>query len=125
MRKEGKKVPSILDGHFFARIKKETSRKKGKLRFVLFLAGLVLLVYIYSSGDFGFIRIFSLRQEKKNLNMEIKAVEAKIIDLKLEKMKLTSDLHYIERIARLRYGMIKKGEKIYKFVPSQPEDMLK
>lgn len=125
MKEEKRKVASFLDSHFLARIKKEGSRKRGKLRFFLLLAGLVLLGYVYSVGDFGFIRIFSLWKEKKDLGMEIKRIEAKIIDLELEKKKLTTDLHYIERIARQRYGMAKQGERIYKFVPSQPEDMLK
>jgi cell division protein FtsB len=120
-----KKLVAILDSRFFSRVKKEATRKKGKLKTILFLVGLALLAYLYLAGDYGFIRIFSLWKEKKNLQMEIKKIEAKTIDLKVEKNKLTTDLHYIERIARERYGLAKKGEKIYKFVQKEPKDLSK
>ena len=115
MRRKRKKTLSV-DNQFFARVKKEASRKKGKLKVILFLAGLALLGYIYLAGDFGFVRIFSLWKEKKELKLEIKKLEVKIIDLEVERKRLRNDLHYIERIAREKYGMAKEGEKIYKFV---------
>jgi cell division protein FtsB len=122
--KKGKLV-TILDNRFFARVKKGATRKKGKLRAILFLMALLLLGYLYMAGDYGFVRIFSLWKEKRDLQMEIKKIETKTIDLKVEKQKLTSDHDYIERIARERYGMVKKGEKIYKFVQKEPKDLSK
>ena len=120
-----KKLTTILEGRFFSRIKKEATQKKGRLKVILCLVGLVLLGYLYLAGDFGFIRIFSLLREKKNLEMEIKKIEAKVIDLKVEKRKLVTDLNYIERVARQRYGMAKKGEKIYKFMEEKSGDLTK
>ena len=125
MIKQNKKAISFPKSNFLARVKKQAGQKKGKLRFVLLFAGLLLLGYLYFAGDFGFVRILSLYKEKKNLKLEIKKLEAKTIDLKLEKKRLETDLGYVERIAREKYGMTKKGERIYKFVRSPAKDLAK
>ena len=124
MRKKKKKLATFSSGQFLTRVKKEATKKKGKLRAVLILVGLVLLGYLYFAGDFGFVRIFSLWKEKRELRLEIKKLEAKIIDLEVERKRLKNDLYYIERVAREKYGMAKEGEKIYKFV-EEPKDSSK
>jgi len=125
MRKENRKAVSSSNSRFFGLVERQATQKKGKLRFVLLFVGLLLLGYLYFAGDYGFVRIYSLHKEKKNLKLEIKKLEAKTIDLKLEKERLETDLGYIERIAREKYSMTKKGERIYKFVHSPAKDLAK
>jgi len=48
--------------------------------------------------------------------LKSRSLEAKIVDLKTKKNLLKNDDFYIEKQARERLGMAKKGEKIYKFV---------
>ena len=40
-----------------------------------------------------------------------------MVDLEIEKKRLENDKFYIEKQARERLGMVREGEKVYKFVP--------
>jgi cell division protein FtsB len=108
------------EDNFFARIKKQSFPRKKILRRVLYLLLFSLIFYLYFAGDYGFIRLLSLKAEKENTILETKRLQALNLDLQIEKEKLRNDLSYIEKIARERYGMAKKDEIIYKFV--QPQD---
>jgi cell division protein FtsB len=39
----------------------------------------------------------------------------------MEKNKLTTDSKYIEQLARERFRMAKKGEKVFKVIERKPE----
>jgi hypothetical protein len=43
--------------------------------------------------------------------------QAKIVDLEIEKKRLSEDKFYLEKQARERLGMVKEGEKVYRVVP--------
>ena len=106
--------------------KNKGAGKKKIIRRLLLLGLGLFLIYAYTAGDYGFIRIYSLLQEKKNLQLETKKLEAKIVDLNVEKKRLQGDLLYIEKIAREKYGMAKEDEKVYKFSEEKPKtDSLK
>ena len=47
---------------------------------------------------------------KKRLNID---------SLKIVIEKLENDLHYIEKVAREKYNMIKEGETVYQIVPGK------
>ena len=51
-----------------------------------------------------------MRAEEKALEEAIMRIES----LEKELERLTSDFTYIEKIAREEYGMIKKGEEVYR-----------
>ena len=60
-------------------------------------------------------RIRKILQSKKNkLHAEIQEIKSKIEDKNQEIKALETDLEYIERIAREKYKMVKKGEKVYR-----------
>lgn len=44
-------------------------------------------------------------------------LQARIVDLEIEKKRLEKDKFYIEKQARERLGMVKKGEEVYRVVP--------
>ena len=112
-----RKSKDFLPSEFFQKIKERTLRKKSKVKRILFLLLFVFICYRFFSGPYGFIQIHSLWQEKKNLEKESKMWQAKIVDLEIEKKRLSEDKFYIEKEARERLGMVKEGEKVYKVVP--------
>lgn len=115
-----RKKKNLREDNFFTRIKKQSFSRKKILRRVLYLLLISLIFYLYFAGDYGFIRLLSLKAEKENTILETKRLQALNLDLQIEKEKLKDDLSYIEKVARERYGMAKKDELIYKFV--QPQD---
>lgn len=102
--------------HFFSRVKKNEFLQRKIVRRILVLLILFFVFYFYFVGDYGFFRLLSLKKEKDTLILETKKLQAKNVDLEMEKEKLKDDLFYIEKVARERYGMAKKDETIYKFV---------
>lgn len=108
-----KRKKETLRSGFFDKIK--YGGKKLFLRIFIIVAFLFIL-YSFFSGPYGFSRIYALFREKENLELKSRSLEAKIVDLKTKKNLLKNDDFYIEKQARERLGMAKKGEKIYKFV---------
>ena len=53
------------------------------------------------------------------MEREIKELNETVDSLKKTIEKLKTDTAYIERIAREKLGMAKKGEKVYKFVEEE------
>jgi cell division protein FtsB len=117
---DNRKKRNLKEDNFFTRIKKQSFPRKKILRRILFLLLFSFIFYLYFAGDYGFIRLLSLKAEKENTILETKRLQALNMDLQIEKEKLKDDLSYIEKVARERYGMAKKDEVIYKFV--QPQD---
>jgi len=92
---------------------------------ILLLLVFAFLVYRFFTGPYGFVQIHSLWKEKKSLEKESKMLDAEIVDLEIEKKKLTHDEFYLEKQARERLGMIKEGEKVYRIIhtdKSNPEE---
>ncbi len=112
-----RKSKLLLKSDFFKKIKERTLHRKRKIKRVLFLLLFVFVGYRFFAGPYGFIQIHSLWQEKKNLEAESKMLQAQMVDLEIEKKRLENDEFYIEKQARERLGMVKEGEKVYKFVP--------
>lgn len=116
MRKR-KKSRALLQSDFFKKIKERTVQRKTKIKRILFLLLFVFVGYRFFAGPYGFVQIHSLWQQKKNLEKESKMLQAKIVDLEIEKKRLKDDKFYWEKQARERLGMVKKGEKVYRIVP--------
>ncbi|MFH1380719.1 MAG: septum formation initiator family protein [Candidatus Omnitrophota bacterium] len=62
----------------------------------------------------GFSRLQKLKEENRNLERRITVLERTNEDLLIEKKKLETDLSYVEKVAREKLGMAKKGEIILK-----------
>jgi len=94
---------------------------RGKTAKLFLLMGAIFFGFTFFGGDFGFVRIWNLHEKKKELELESKKLQVQILDLQMEKDKLKNDKAYIEKMAREKLGMVKEGEKVYRFVPT-PED---
>jgi len=91
--------------------------KKGKLTVLIAAsAALIAALIVLTFGNQGFLDMYRLRGQDAARDREIAAARAEIDSLKAEIERLQNDTAYIEKIAREKYGMARKGEKIYKFV---------
>ena len=106
-------------------------RKKPKTRFNeqspkkivrgLFILVLTILLIIFIFGDHGLYQLLRIRSELANTKRKIVELQAEREKIKEENARLTSDMEYIERMARERFRMAKKGEKVYKVLPKKDD----
>ncbi len=78
------------------------------------MAGAAVLLLIFFFGDHGLYQLYQIRQERARIQNEIQQLRATRIRLEAKKQRLENDFEYIERLARERYRMAKKGEKVFK-----------
>ena len=116
MPRRKKKFYRILETDLVGKLKSKTTQKKKSIKRFLFLLLAVFLVYSFFAGPYGFLRLFSLLEEKKELKLEAKKLEARIMEMEQRKEKLKSDSFYLEKEAREKLGMARETERIYKFM---------
>ena len=90
------------------------------IRAILFIGALMLLI-IFFFGDHGLYQLYLLRSERSEIQATITALREQKQALEEEKNKLTTDSKYIEQLARERFRMAKKGEKVFKVIERSPE----
>ena len=84
---------------------------------LLLIAGVLLIIFIF--GDHGMYQLYRLRTERSANQALITELRKERGKLEEEKFRLTTDMEYIERIARERYRMVKKGEKVFRVIPKE------
>jgi len=62
----------------------------------------------------SYTRFCDLRRKSRELEEKIKELEKKNLALQEEKENLEKNPFYIEKVAREKIGVVKKGEVIYK-----------
>ena len=90
------------------------------IRAILIIGALMLLI-IFFFGDHGLYQLYLLRSERSEIQATITALREQKQTLEEEKNKLTTDSKYIEQLARERFRMAKKGEKVFKVIERKPE----
>ncbi len=78
----------------------------------------VLLIVVLNRQGLG--RLYRFRAEQARLELEIAALRARAKELTVERARLETDLAYIERLAREKYRMVKRGEKVFRVIPNSP-----
>jgi cell division protein FtsB len=112
-RKRKKQFPA---SDFFNKVKARSVKRKKTIKRILLLLIFGFLTYRFVTGPYGFIEIHSLWSEKKDLERQSRMLDADIVDLELEKKRLTDDEFYLEKQARERLRMVKEGEKLYQVI---------
>jgi cell division protein FtsB len=79
-------------------------------------AAFVVMVIVVFTGDQGILTFYHSFRQVKKLRMELDNSHHVIDSLKIEIDRLKNDTVYIEQIAREKYGMTGKNEKMYKFI---------
>ncbi len=84
-------------------------------RFVL--PGLLLLAAYYAvfGGEYSIFEVRRARAEVEAARVELAELEFRIDSLRARADSLENDPATLERIARERFGMIRDGEKLYRF----------
>ncbi|MEI7811663.1 MAG: septum formation initiator family protein [Ignavibacteria bacterium] len=89
------------------------TKTNGKFLLIVLL-GLALFFFILYK--FGFVRYYRLKSETGKLKMEIQEIEMHNDNLKAEIDSLKTMDSKIEKVAREKYNMIRKGEKVFQVV---------
>lgn len=69
----------------------------------------------------GILRLATLRQEQTQLNEQIIELQAKAESLRSDVNSLETDMAYIEQLAREKYRMVRRGEKIFRIIRNGQE----
>ncbi len=85
------------------------------IRSFLILGGIALII-IFIFGDHGLLQLYHLRNERSEIQAHINSLREKRIELEGEKHRLETDYDYIEQLAREKFRMAKKGEKVFKVI---------
>lgn len=87
---------------------------KNKKIVVAVSAVLLLTAAFFFFYKFGILKYFDLLGQKKELNEKIEQVEEKNKLLRAEIDSLKFKDSKIEKVAREKYHMVRKGEKVYR-----------
>jgi cell division protein FtsB len=101
-------------------VKKKIKIKKIGRWIFLFIA--IILLYSIFFTRTGLIEIYKSYMNIKKKENLIKEKHKAIDSLTIENQKLKNDTSYIEKIAREKYGMLRKDEKVYKFIKEKNND---
>jgi cell division protein FtsB len=84
------------------------------------LAGGVLALagyYALWGGEYSAFHLLRLKRERREAEARLAETRARVDSLRTLAGKLEKDDAEVERIARERFGMIRDGELLYRFVP--------
>jgi cell division protein FtsB len=84
------------------------------------VAGAALAVALYYAvwgGEYSAFDLLRLRRDRREAEARLARDRREVDSLKAEAGRLESDPATIERVARERFGMIRDGETLYRFVP--------
>ena len=84
------------------------------------LAGLVVAVALYYAalgGEYSALDLLRLKRDRRGAEEELARTRRQVDSLKARADRLERDPATIERVARERFGMIREGETLYRFVP--------
>ncbi len=93
---------------------KSNIQKKAVKLFLLLGISAVLITFFF--GDHGLYHLYTIKSERNKIQKEIDFLREKRVVLENEKTKLKTDFKYIEEMAREKYRMAKKGEKVFKVI---------
>ena len=84
------------------------------------LAAAVLAVAMYYAafgGEYSAVDLLRLKRDRRGADQALARTRREVDSLKVQAQKLERDPATIERVARERFGMIREGETLYRFVP--------
>lgn len=89
---------------------------------------IIALIVAFASiffGDSGLLSYLQLKREVKNIKNRQNKYEKLELKLLEEKNKLENDSKYLEKIAREKYRMAKKGESVYRIIKKNSKEKKK
>ena len=92
---------------------------RGRVLFAILLAA--ALVFAFAGGEYGTLDWFELRREEREERLRIADLQQRVDSLRKVAAGLARDPRMQERVAREEFGMIRKGEHVYRLVPADSE----
>ena len=92
--------------------------QKKIIRGILTVGALTLLI-IFLFGNHGLYQLYILKKERGHIQDKINLLREEKIALENEKTKLQTDYKHIEELAREKYRMSKKGERVFKVIEKE------
>tara|TARA_A100001011_G_C14261051_1_gene822415 strand:- start:1175 stop:1492 length:318 start_codon:yes stop_codon:yes gene_type:complete len=96
---------------------KSNIQKKVIKLFLLLGIGILLITFFF--GNHGLYHLYTIKSERNKIQKEIDHLREKRVVLEDEKTRLKTDFKYIEEMAREKYRMAKKGEKVFKVIEKE------
>jgi cell division protein FtsB len=93
-------------------VEHEHGFKRRTIQLVIGLA-VLYLVYLFCAGDYGLMRIYRLSHQRDELKTEYLTIVAEAVDYSYGLRRLKNDPHFVEWLARTRYGFSRPSETIY------------
>jgi cell division protein FtsB len=82
------------------------------------LAALAFLLYFgIQGGEYATTDLFALRRQEASERVQVQRLRLVVDSLQKEAVAIEHDLRTQERVARERFGMIRRGELLYRLVP--------
>jgi cell division protein FtsB len=83
------------------------------------IAGLAFALYFaLQGGEYGTLDLLQLRRQEREESASVARLKTLVDSLSKAAAAIEHDPRVQERVARERFGMIKKGEFLYRLVPS-------
>ena len=83
------------------------------------LAALAFLLYFgIQGGEYATTDLFALRRQEASERAQVQRLRLVVDSLQKEAVAIEHDLRTQERVARERFGMIRRGELLYRLVPA-------
>ena len=98
---------------------KNNSNIQKKVIKLFLLLGIGILLITFFFGDHGVYHLYTIKSERSKIQKEIDSLREKKLVLEDEKTRLKTDFKYIEEMAREKYRMAKKGEKVFKVIEKE------
>ncbi len=84
-------------------------------------AGLAAFIFAVQGGEFSTIDLFKLHRQERAEREQVAELQRTVDSLAKVAQAIEHDPRVQERVARESFGMIRKGEFLYKLVqPAQP-----
>ena len=82
----------------------------------LYFLGIVVFLVVFTPAG---IKLFQLHQRNNELRAKIEQLKLQNAQYLDEINKLQTDPAYVEKVAREKMGVVRKGEIVYKIVPEE------
>ena len=84
------------------------------------IVGLACALYFaFQGGEYGTLDLLQLRRDEAEEQADVRRLQRLVDSLTKAAIALELDPRVQERVARERFGMIKKGEFLYRLVPTK------
>jgi cell division protein FtsB len=84
------------------------------------IAGLVFALYFaFQGGEYGTLDLLQLRREEAEEEANVERLHRLVDSLSRVASAVERNPRVQERVARERFGMLKRGEFLYRLVPSE------